>query len=189
MIKIAVIDNYDSFTYNLVHYLEDSNTTVTVFRNDELELEELESFDKIILSPGPGIPDEAGLLKAIIQKYYKSKSILGICLGQQAIGEVFGGTLINLEKVHHGIATKIKITENDEALFNDLPTAFEVGRYHSWVISKVDFPENLVITSEDEAGEIMSIRHAIYDVKGVQFHPESILTPFGKKILENWISS
>lgn len=189
MIKIAVIDNYDSFTYNLVHYLEDLNATVTVFRNDELELEELESFDKIVLSPGPGIPDEAGLLKAIIQKYYISKSILGICLGQQAIGEVFGGTLINLEKVHHGVATKVKITENDEALFKDLPSEFEVGRYHSWVISKVDFPENLVITSEDKSGEIMSIRHAIYDVKGVQFHPESILTPFGKKILENWISS
>lgn len=190
MIQIAVIDNYDSFTYNLVHYLEDLNASVTVFRNDELELEELESFDKIVLSPGPGVPDEAGLLKAIIQKYYKSKSILGICLGQQAIGEVFGGTLINLEKVyHHGVATKIKITENNETLFKDLPSEFEVGRYHSWVLSKVDFPENLVITSEDEAGEIMSIRHEIYDVKGVQFHPESILTPFGKKILENWISS
>lgn len=189
MIQIAVIDNYDSFTYNLVHYLEDLNATVTVFRNDELELEELESFDKIVLSPGPGIPDEAGLLKAIIQKYYKSKSILGICLGQQAIGEVFGGILINLEKVHHGVASKVKIIENDEVLFKDLPSEFEVGRYHSWVLSKDHFPKNLVITSQDESGEIMSIRHTIYDVKGVQFHPESILTPFGKKILENWISS
>ncbi|HPW97018.1 MAG TPA: aminodeoxychorismate/anthranilate synthase component II [Flavobacterium sp.] len=189
MKKIAVIDNYDSFTYNLVHYLEDLNAIVTVFRNDELELEELEFFDKIVLSPGPGIPDEAGLLKAIIQKYYKSKSILGICLGQQAIGEVFGGTLINLKKVHHGVASKVKITVPNEELFKNLPDEFEVGRYHSWVISRVNFPENLIITSEDKNGEIMSISHTIYDVKGVQFHPESILTPLGKKILENWIMS
>ena len=189
MIQIAVIDNYDSFTYNLVHYLQDLDANVTVFRNDELELEELESFDKIVLSPGPGIPDQAGLLKAIIQKYCKSKSILGICLGQQAIGEVFGCTLINLEKVYHGVTSNVKITEDDEVLFKDLPSVFEVGRYHSWVLSKDNFPENLVITSEDETGEIMSIRHAIYDVRGVQFHPESILTPFGKKILENWVSS
>lgn len=189
MIQIAVIDNYDSFTYNLVHYLQDLDANVTVFRNDELELEELESFDKIVLSPGPGIPDQAGLLKAIIQKYCKSKRILGICLGQQAIGEVFGCTLINLEKVYHGVTSNVKITEDDEVLFKDLPSVFEVGRYHSWVLSKNHFPENLVITSEDETGEIMSIRHAIYDVRGVQFHPESILTPFGKKILENWVSS
>lgn len=189
MKKIAVIDNYDSFTYNLVHYLEDLNAVVTVFRNDELELSELESFDKILLSPGPGIPDEAGMLKAIIQKYYSTKSILGICLGQQAIGEVFGGSLINLEKVFHGVATNVNLSVNDEELFSDLPSQFEVGRYHSWVISKDNFPQNLEITSTDFDGEIMSIRHKNFDVKGVQFHPESILTPFGKKILENWINN
>ncbi|MGV9003882.1 anthranilate synthase component II [Flavobacterium sp.] len=189
MKKIALIDNYDSFTYNLAHYLEDLNALVTVFRNDELELDELESFDKIVLSPGPGIPDEAGLLKDIVRKYYKSKSILGICLGQQAIGEVFGATLNKLEKVHHGISSIIKVTEPEEVLFKDLPNNFEVGRYHSWVISKNNFPENLVVTSEDINGQIMSLRHTIYDVKGVQFHPESILTPFGKKLLENWILS
>ena len=188
MKNIAVIDNYDSFTYNLVHYLEDLNAKVTVFRNDELELDDLFDFDKILLSPGPGIPDEAGLLKAIIQEYATTKSILGVCLGQQAIGEVFGGTLLNLEKVYHGVATKITKNVTDETLFNDLPDEFEVGRYHSWVVAKENFPETLEITSVDENGEIMSLRHRTLDVKGVQFHPESVLTPFGKKILENWIN-
>lgn len=188
MKKIAVIDNYDSFTYNLVHYLEDLDGQVTVFRNDELELEELESFDKILLSPGPGIPDEAGLLKAIITKYAPSKSILGVCLGQQAIGEVFGGSLINLDKVYHGVATKVTQSVTDETLFDKLPKDFEVGRYHSWVINTNDFPEVLEVTSTDENGQIMSLRHKILDVKGVQFHPESVLTPFGKQILENWIN-
>jgi anthranilate synthase component II len=186
MKNIVVIDNYDSFTYNLVHYLEDLNAKVTVYRNDEFELEELVKFDKILLSPGPGVPDEAGLLKAVIQKYAPSKSILGICLGQQAIGEVFGGSLINLEKVYHGVSSKVKITKED-TLFNDLPNEFEVGRYHSWVIRTEDFPEVLEITSVDENGEIMSIRHKTLDVKGVQYHPESVLTPNGKKILENWL--
>lgn len=184
--KIVVIDNYDSFTYNLVHYLEDLGATVTVFRNDEFELKELEVFDKIVLSPGPGIPDEAGLLKEVIKTYAKTKSILGICLGMQAIGEVFGGTLINLEKVYHGVASKITIIEND-TIFNNLPNEIEVGRYHSWVISNDNFPQNLIITSVDENKNIMSIKHSVYDVRGVQFHPESILTPNGKKILENWI--
>ncbi|MDP2160705.1 MAG: aminodeoxychorismate/anthranilate synthase component II [Flavobacterium sp.] len=185
---MVVIDNYDSFTYNLVHYLEDLNAKVTVYRNDEFELEELEKFDKILLSPGPGVPDEAGLLKAVIQKYASSKSILGICLGQQAIGEVFGGNLINLEKVYHGVSSKVKIMKED-TLFNDLPNEFEVGRYHSWVINTEDFPEVLEITAVDENGEIMSIKHTVYDVKGVQYHPESVLTPNGKKILENWLKS
>lgn len=189
MKKIAIIDNYDSFTYNLVHYLEDLSAQVTVFRNDEFELEELETFDKILLSPGPGIPDEAGLLKAVIEKYAKNKSILGVCLGQQAIGEVFGGSLINLDKVYHGVATKVTKTVIDEALFNGLPNDFEVGRYHSWVVANVDFPEVLEITSTDENGQIMSLRHKTFDVKGVQFHPESVLTPFGKQILENWVNS
>lgn len=187
--KIAVIDNYDSFTYNLVHYLEDLNTTVTVFRNDELELEELDSFDKILLSPGPGIPDEAGLLKPIIAQYSATKSILGVCLGQQAIGEVFGGSLINLEKVYHGVASTVKPTVSDESLFKDLPTEFEVGRYHSWVVNTADFPEVLEITSTDENGQIMSLRHKTLDVKGVQFHPESVLTPNGKTILKNWLNA
>jgi anthranilate synthase component 2 len=187
MKKIAVIDNYDSFTYNLVHYLEDLGGQVTVFRNDELELEDLESFDKILLSPGPGIPDEAGLLKQIIIKYADHKSILGICLGQQAIGEVFGASLTNLEKVYHGVSTKVQLSVNDESLFEKIPSEFEVGRYHSWVVSNQDFPAVLETTSVDENGEIMSLRHKIYNVKGVQFHPESILTPHGKTILKNWV--
>ena len=189
MKKIVVIDNYDSFTYNLVHYLEDLNCEVTVFRNDEFEMDELQQFDKILLSPGPGIPDEAGLLKNVIKTYASSKSILGVCLGQQAIGEVFGGTLINLEKVYHGVATNIKITNTDDVLFKDLPNEFEVGRYHSWVVSNDNFPNDLIITSVDENGQIMSLKHNKFDVRGVQFHPESVLTPNGKKILENWISS
>ena len=189
MKKIVVIDNYDSFTYNLVHYLEDLNCEVTVFRNDEFEMDELQQFDKILLSPGPGIPDEAGLLKNVIKTYASSKSILGVCLGQQAIGEVFGGTLINLEKVYHGVATNIKITNTDDVLFKNLPNEFEVGRYHSWVVSNDDFPNDLIITSVDENGQIMSLKHNKFDVRGVQFHPESVLTPNGKKILENWISS
>jgi len=187
--KIVVIDNYDSFTYNLVHYLEDLDCEVTVFRNDEFEIDELQQFDKILLSPGPGIPDEAGLLKAVIQKYAPIKSILGVCLGLQAIGEVFGGTLTNLEKVYHGVATNVKITNEDSVLFKDLPNQFEVGRYHSWVVSNENFPNDLIITSIDENGQIMSLKHSKFDVRGVQFHPESVLTPNGKKILENWVNN
>ncbi|QYS88806.1 anthranilate synthase component II [Flavobacterium davisii] len=187
--KIVVIDNYDSFTYNLVHYLEDLNCEVIVYRNDEFELEELEKFQKILLSPGLGIPDEAGLLKKVIEKYAATKSILGICLGQQAIGEVFGGTLINLEKVYHGVATKVKLTDSiDEVLFRDLPQEFEVGRYHSWVVSNDNFPTVLEVTSIDQNGQIMSLKHKKYDIRGVQYHPESVLTPLGKKILENWVN-
>lgn len=183
--KIVVIDNYDSFTYNLVHYLEDLGCDVTIYRNDEFDIEEIKHFDKIVLSPGPGIPDEAGLLKDVIKKYAESKPILGICLGQQAIGEVFGAKLINLEKVYHGVATKITIIEND-ILYSEIPAQIEVGRYHSWVIDKNTIPDELQITSVDENGEIMSIKHKTLDIKAVQFHPESILTPFGKKMLENW---
>jgi anthranilate synthase component II len=184
--KIAVIDNYDSFTYNLVHYLEELNANVTVFRNDEFEINELEKFDKILLSPGPGIPDEAGLLKEVIKRYAATKSIFGVCLGLQAIGEVFGGTLINLEKVYHGVATKVIKTE-DDYIFNDLPNEIQVGRYHSWVINNEKLPTDLIITSIDEKGQIMSIKHAHLDIRGVQYHPESVLTPNGKKILENWL--
>ena len=186
--NIVVIDNYDSFTYNLVHYLEDLNAKVTVFRNDEFELNELAKFDKILLSPGSGIPDEAGLLKEVIKKYAATKSILGICLGLQAIGEVFGGKLSNLEKVYHGIATKIFITEED-SIFNNLPNEFEVGRYHSWVVSNENLPPDLIVTSVDANGQIMSLKHEIYNVKGVQFHPESILTLHGKQILKNWLEN
>ena len=188
MKKIIVIDNYDSFTYNLVHYLEDLNCEVTVYRNDEFDIEELQKFDKILLSPGPGIPDEAGLLKEVIKAYAATKSILGVCLGQQAIAEVFGGSLINLEKVYHGVATNIKIQVQDEPLFKGLESEIEVGRYHSWVVNPNDFPEVLEITSLDENGQIMSLRHRTFDVRAVQFHPESILTPHGKKILENWVA-
>lgn len=187
--KILVIDNYDSFTYNLVHYLEDLDCEVTVFRNDEFELEEVKKFDKILLSPGPGIPDEAGLLKEVIKTYASSKSILGVCLGQQAIGEVFGGSLTNLEKVYHGVATKVTLTQPDELLFKDLPQQFEVGRYHSWVVSNENFPTDLEITSIDDSGQIMSLKHKTYDVRGVQYHPESVLTPYGKQILKNWVHS
>lgn len=186
--KILVIDNYDSFTYNLVHYLEDLNCDVTVLRNDKLDLEDVESFDKIVLSPGPGIPDEAGLLKPIIEKYAPTKSILGVCLGQQAIGEVFGGSLINLDEVYHGVATKVTITVDDETLFKGLNKEIEVGRYHSWVVD-ANLPDSLEATSFDENGQVMSLRHKTYDVRGVQYHPESVLTPYGKQILKNWIDS
>lgn len=184
--QILVIDNYDSFTYNLVHYLEDLDCEVTVYRNDEFELDEIAHFDKILLSPGPGIPDEAGLLKKVIQQYGPTKSIFGVCLGQQAIGEVYGGTLSNLDKVYHGVATNVTKSVNDELLFEGLENEFEVGRYHSWVVD-ANLPDCLEATSFDENGQVMSLRHKTYDVRGVQFHPESVLTPNGKKMLENWV--
>jgi len=188
MKKVLVIDNYDSFTYNLVHYLEDLNCEVTVKRNDKLTLDEVDAFNKIVLSPGPGIPDEAGLLKDIIKQYAPTKSILGVCLGQQAIGEVFGGSLINLDEVYHGVATKVTITVDDESLFDGLDKTIEVGRYHSWVVN-ANLPEQLEATSFDENGQVMSLRHKTYDVKGVQYHPESVLTPNGKTILKNWVNN
>lgn len=184
--SVLVIDNYDSFVYNLVHYLEEMECRVTVRRNNEINLEDVAQYDKILLSPGPGIPDEAGLLKAIVAEYAPTKSILGVCLGQQAIGEVFGGKLINLESVYHGIATKINLFVNDEILFDGLEQEFEVGRYHSWVVDK-ELPDCLQATSYDVNGQVMSLRHKEYDVKGVQFHPESVLTPDGKRMIRNWI--
>ncbi len=187
MKKVFVIDNYDSFTYNLVHYLEELNCEVIVKRNDQFDLDELEDYNLILLSPGPGIPDESGLLKAAIERYAPTKKILGICLGQQAIGEVFGAKLINLDKVYHGIATPVEITEED-VLFNNLPKKFDIGRYHSWVV-ETPLPEELIATSFDQEGQLMSLRHKTYDVRAVQYHPESVLTPNGKKILENWINS
>lgn len=188
MKKILVIDNYDSFTYNLVHYLEDLGCEVTVKRNNQIDIDTIEAFEKILLSPGPGIPDEAGLLKPIIAKYAPTKSILGVCLGQQAIAEVFGGSLINLDTVFHGVATKVSSCVDNEILFKGLDKTFEVGRYHSWVVD-ANLPEVLEATSFDDNGQVMSLRHRFYDVKGVQYHPESVLTPNGKQILENWVNS
>ena len=188
MIKVLVIDNYDSFTYNLVHYLEDLGCEITVKRNDQLTLNEVEPFEKIVLSPGPGIPDEAGILKEIIKKYGPTKSILGVCLGQQAIGEVYGGKITNLDNVYHGVATNIDITVDDESMFKDLNKTLEVGRYHSWVVDP-ELPSELEATSFDENGQVMSLRHKIYDVKAVQFHPESVLTPSGKQMLDNWVNN
>jgi anthranilate synthase component 2 len=187
MKKLVLIDNYDSFTFNLVHYLEELNCDIVVLRNDEFEIEELQNFDAIILSPGPGTPSESGLLMDVIKTYASTKKILGICLGHQAIGEVFGATLLNLENVFHGVSSTINITNATESLFSNLPQQIEVGRYHSWSINPNNFPEELEITSVSDKNEIMSIRHKIFNVKGVQFHPESILTPLGKTILANWI--
>ncbi len=185
-ISVLVVDNYDSFVYNLVHYLEELDCNVTVKRNDDINLDELELYDKILLSPGPGIPSEAGMLNAIVEKYAPTKSILGVCLGQQAIGEVFGGKLINLESVFHGVATKIKLCVTNEELFSTLEPEFKVGRYHSWVVDR-NLPDCLEATSYDENGQVMSLRHRKYDVRGVQFHPESVLTPDGKKMIRNWV--
>ncbi|UII76626.1 aminodeoxychorismate/anthranilate synthase component II [Flagellimonas sp. HMM57] len=185
--KILMIDNYDSFTYNLVHYLEDLDCDVTVKRNDQLTLDEVGNFEEIILSPGPGIPDEAGLLKDIIKKYASTKRIFGVCLGQQAIGEVFGGKLVNLEQVYHGIATKINIIKKD-IIFEGMSDQIEVGRYHSWVVHP-DLPDSLEATSFDENGQVMSLRHKSHDVTAVQFHPESVLTPEGKQMLKNWLGN
>lgn len=187
MKKVLVIDNYDSFTYNLVHYLKELDCKVVVKRNDQLDLEDVEEYQNIVLSPGPGIPDEAGLLKEIIRKYAPRKKIFGVCLGLQAIGEVFGGKLVNLDEVYHGIATKISIIRED-LLFDGIPDEIEVGRYHSWVIDP-DLPESLIATSIDEQGQLMSLRHREYDVSAVQFHPESVLTPHGKRMLENWLNN
>lgn len=185
--KILVIDNYDSFVYNLVHYIREFVDDVTVWRNDQFELEDVAAFDKIVLSPGPGIPEEAGLLKAVVERFAPTKSILGVCLGQQAIGEVFGGSLINLDQVFHGVGTHVERLVDDEPLFAGLPKNFQVGRYHSWVVARENFPQDLEITAVDESGQIMALRHKKYDLTGVQFHPESVLTPHGKNMIKNWL--
>ena len=190
--KILVFDNYDSFTYNLVHLVEKiTREKVEVYRNDQIPLEKVKDFDKIILSPGPGIPEEAGLLLQLIKEYASSKSILGVCLGHQAIGQAFGGELINLSSVFHGVATKIEVRSPQSGvrspLFAGLPDELEAGRYHSWVVSKENFPNELEITAEDESGMIMGLQHKRYDVQGVQFHPESVLTPMGEEIMRNWL--
>ena len=183
---IVIIDNYDSFTYNLAHLVKELGAEVDVLRNDKFELEELEKYDKIILSPGPGIPEEAGLLLEVIRTYAGRKPILGVCLGEQAIGQVFGGKLTNLSEVFHGIQTNVKI-KNKDYIFDGLPTKIPVGRYHSWVVDTDGFPEELVITAISPEGQIMALRHRKYDVHGIQFHPESVLTPDGKQIVGNWL--
>jgi len=186
--KILVFDNYDSFTYNLVHLVEKIlHQKVDVFRNDKISLEAVKAYDKIILSPGPGIPEEAGMLLPLIKEYAPSKSILGVCLGHQAIGQAFGGSLVNLDKVYHGIATPINITNPAAKILQGLGNRVEVGRYHSWIVNEKDFPETLEITAVDENGFIMGLQHKTYDVQGVQFHPESVLTPDGEKMMRNWL--
>jgi anthranilate synthase component 2 len=186
--KILVLDNYDSFTYNLVHLVEKiSDATIEVRLNDALQLEEVQAFDKIILSPGPGVPREAGVLLPLIEAYASQKSILGVCLGHQAIGEAFGGRLVNLSSVYHGVATPIRVLNPENLLFKGIEAEPPVGRYHSWVISEEDFPASLEVTAVDENGFVMALQHRQYDIQGVQFHPESILTPSGEKMIANWL--
>lgn len=184
--KIVIIDNYDSFTYNLSHLIKELGAEVTVFRNDKVEMDSLEAFDKIMLSPGPGIPSEAGLMPEVIKRYAQSKPILGICLGHQAIGECFGGRLANLDRVFHGIATEGTQLGNDY-MFNGLPRRITMGRYHSWVVSREYLPDCLEITAESDEGHIMALRHRTLDIRGLQFHPESVLTTDGREMMENWI--
>ncbi|MDF9828979.1 aminodeoxychorismate/anthranilate synthase component II [Parabacteroides sp. PF5-6] len=186
--KILLFDNYDSFTYNLLHILKEFNTDVEVHRNDKITLDEVDRFDKILLSPGPGIPSEAGLLLPLIRRYAPTKSILGVCLGEQAIAEAFGAQLINLSQVHHGVCSDIRLLVKNESLFDGLNPGFRAGRYHSWAVSPENLPCCLEVTAEDrEEKQIMALRHKTYDVRGIQFHPESVLTPRGKQIIENWI--
>ncbi|WP_300728532.1 aminodeoxychorismate/anthranilate synthase component II [uncultured Bacteroides sp.] len=185
--KIVIIDNYDSFTYNLSHLVKELGAEVTVLRNDRFKLEDLETFDKILLSPGPGIPEEAGLLLDVIRSYAGKKPILGVCLGEQAIGQVFGGKLTNLEHVFHGLQTPAEIT-TDDYIFEGLPKEIPVGRYHSWVVDTDGFPDVLEITAISKEGHVMALRHKEYDIRGIQFHPESVLTPDGKQIIKNWLN-
>ncbi|RUT79970.1 anthranilate synthase component II [Ancylomarina longa] len=188
--KILVLDNYDSFTYNLVEYLRKLGAAnIDVYRNREIALEDVAKYDKILLSPGPGIPEEAGILKELIREYAPIKSILGICLGEQAIAEVFGGSIENLDKVFHGVASSVFRTNNDHGILKDINKEFKAGRYHSWNVVKKDLPSCLTITCEDADGKIMGIRHKEYDVEGVQFHPESVLTPKGIDMIRNWLNS
>jgi anthranilate synthase component II len=185
---ILIIDNYDSFTYNLVHLVNEIGLQCDVWRNDQFALADVDAYSHIILSPGPGIPSEAGLLLDVIKQYAPTKSIFGVCLGQQAIAEVFGGNLYNLKQPMHGIATPIKVTDKQEKLFKGLPESFNVGRYHSWVVDGNGLPEVLTVTAIDEAdNSVMALRHKEHDVRGVQFHPESILTEYGKEMMKNWL--
>jgi anthranilate synthase component II len=188
MKKILVIDNYDSFTYNLVHYLEKlTGSYPSVFRNDEIEVDEVDEYDKILISPGPGLPVESGICLDVIRKYSSTKSILGICLGHQAICEAFAGKLLNLSTVYHGVSSPVKIKSTGDPLFKNIPPIIMAGRYHSWVVSRDNLPDCFNVTCEDENGIIMGISHKKYDVKGLQFHPESVLTEYGFEIIRNWI--
>jgi anthranilate synthase component 2 len=185
--NILVIDNYDSFTFNLVHLLNETGHEATVWRNDKFKLEDVDNFDKILLSPGPGIPSESGLLLDLIKSYAKNKSILGICLGLQAIAEVFGGELYNLDRPVHGRATQIKVLDPEEKLFQNCPPTFNVGRYHSWAVRNTNVPADIKITAVDADGVIMALSHRTLDVRAVQFHPESVLTEHGKLLISNWL--
>jgi anthranilate synthase component 2 len=188
--RILVFDNYDSFTYNLVHLLEKiQGQKVEVFRNDRIPLENVKGYDKIVLSPGPGIPSEAGLLLPLIREYAPTKSILGVCLGHQAIGEVFGGRLVNLQTVYHGVSTPVHVLRPGLGLYEGLPETLEVGRYHSWVLAADGLPDVLEVTARDDQGYVMGLRHRSLDVEGVQFHPESVLTPQGERLLRNWLKN
>ncbi len=189
--KILILDNYDSFTYNLVHYLKELGygAGMEVHRNDQITLEVVEQFDKILLSPGPGIPEEAGILLPLIEQYGATKSILGVCLGHQAIAESYGAKLYNMPQVLHGVSSEVKVLQKGDRLFKDIPETYTICHYHSWNVDKGNLGDQIVVTAEDEFGEIMAISHKEYDVKGVQFHPESIMTEFGHKLLNNWIKN
>lgn len=185
--RILLLDNYDSFTHNLVHYIESvTESNVDVFRNDNINMAKIEGYDKIMISPGPGLPADAGITMELIKTFYKIKSIFGVCLGHQAIAEAFGGEIINLSNVFHGVATPITVIKSD-LLFSKIPATFNAGRYHSWVVNKYNLPDELEITAEDNVGNCMALRHKFYDVRGVQFHPESILSEYGREIISNWI--
>jgi anthranilate synthase component II len=186
--KVLILDNYDSFTYNLVHIIRELGCAYDVFRNDKIELEDVKQYDKILLSPGPGIPDEAGIMKAVIQEYAPTKSILGICLGHQGIAEVFGATLYNIPKVLHGVTSQTHITDSHERLFAEVPAVFQACHYHSWAVMNDSVTPDLKITARNEEGIIMGLRHVKYDVRGLQFHPESIMTPEGPKMIANWLT-
>jgi len=187
--KIVVIDNYDSFTYNLVHIIRELGHSMDIFRNDKIDVNEIEKYDKILLSPGPGIPDEAGSMKEVINRYSSTKSILGVCLGHQGIAEAFGAKLFNIPNVLHGVTSRINITNSEELLFKGLPKQFEVCHYHSWAVVPESIPGDMMVTATNPNGLVMAVAHKRFDVRGVQFHPESIMTEHGKKIIENWLKN
>ena len=191
MERILVIDNYDSFIYNLVHYMRklSSNISVDIFRNDKITLTQVDKYDRILLSPGPGLPDEAGIMKNLIRQYAGKKKMFGVCLGHQAIAEVFGGSLMQLDRVFHGIATNTIINDRDEYLFKGLPQHILAGRYHSWFVDKATLPDCIKITATDDDGQIMALSHKQFNIKGVQFHPESVLTEYGEQIVKNWLDN
>lgn len=187
--KILVLDNYDSFTYNLVHIVRALGYAMDIFRNDKISLEDVKQYDKILLSPGPGIPDEAGIMKKVVQEYGSTKSILGVCLGHQGIGEVYGAKLFNIPKVLHGVTSIAEVTDSEEYLFKNVPKTFQATHYHSWAVVPETIGGDLKVTAVNSEGLVMGLRHLKYDVKGLQFHPESIMTPEGPKMIENWLKN